>query len=303
MNARRPLWRLAGILFAAALCLGASSCISEGYRVDLKPAEAQEAAAKLKSPPRYRIAALRFISPDQRAPKSGDFSGKVDVFSGGARKDRNTPQDMEQLRRLLSGECRSRFPGLFAPDGETGVPVAVCIDCVMGEENVKLGAFLSGFCTLGTIPGPYSMQFIYKVNVLPCDGAIPQGASLPDTRDCVFEQAGWVSVLSPLGLIPFWGKTDEPPRSFTLSDMERGIAQIRSRSLALMADAVAIELSKRQALLAGVPESSATTALPAPALQPSGGLPAQGSGPSQAPGGGIVAPVAKPSPANDINSL
>jgi len=290
-------------LSAASALLALSSCMSVGYRVDLKTEEGKDAASKLKSPPRYYIAAFSYDSKEARAPKAADFSGHIDPFADKKPEDRNTPRDIDNLRDLVSNECRARYPTLFAADGEMAVPILVLIKAEIGEENATIGPFLSGFCTLGTIPGPFSMQFVYKVNVAPCEGALQAPSQeLPDTRACVFEQAGWVTVFSPLGLIPYWGKTDDPPVSFTMSNMDTGMADFKRRNLALFADAIAIELLKRQPQLAAIaPRPASLLAAPSSIYAaPAGSAPAPA--PSQAPGGGLVAPTSQPQ-SSGINSL
>lgn len=98
------------------------------------------------------------------------------------------------------------YPNLFTDDW-TGVPVAVKIDSKT-DSSMGLAAFLTGFCTLGTIPIPGTDSIKYTVETSLINN---RGERVPAGKVAFeFDKAMWMSVLSPLGLMPIFGISDLP---------------------------------------------------------------------------------------------
>lgn len=270
--------------FCAVLLLAAASCSSEGYRVDLKPQEALAAVKPLQG--KYFISSLRYVKGDEMSPAAGDFFIKdIDAFNYTKDPAGNSPEKIEMLRAALQERCRERFPSVFAADGELAVPVEVSINAHYGDQQM-IGPMICGF-TMGVVPGPFSMEHIYEVSAGPCRpmGAAPSPA-VP-CRKAVYTQVGWAA-LFPTGLIPyFWSETDEKPVCYSISSMAPLLRQISGRTLALLADAIAMEIAAKQKDLAGIPEQIAGPG----AIVYASPLP---SSKTAAPGGGIVAPAQEP---------
>jgi len=98
------------------------------------------------------------------------------------------------------------YPNLFTDDW-TGVPVAVKIDSKT-DSSMGLAAFLTGFCTVGTIPIPGKDSITYTVETSLINN---RGERIPAGKVAFeFDKAMWMSVLSPLGLVPIIGVSDLP---------------------------------------------------------------------------------------------
>lgn len=277
---------------ALTLALALAGCSSEGYRVDLKPAEAQEAVKTAKG--RYFIASLRYLQADEMTPGADDFFiENINAFNYVRDPAANSPQKIERLRAELQRRCQERFPAAFAADGEMAIPVEVSVKAYKGNDQM-IGPMICGF-TMGLIPGPFSMEHIYEVSVGPGSpvGMIPSPAD--PFRKATYTQVGWAA-LFPTGLIPyFWSDTDESPVCYTISNMRPMLRQASGRTLAMISDAIVMQLAAKQRQFEGMPE---VVAGPGSVSMPT----ALDSSKTPAPGGGIIAPKHE-TPAGGLNGL
>ena len=251
-------------------------CATEGYRVDLKPEQAQTAAKAAKG--KYFIASFHYEKSANIAISAGDLTANdINVFNPDTTKD--SPDKIEKLRQVLQATGRARYPAIFAADGEQAIPIEVMIKASKGDEQM-IGPMLCGF-TLGVVPGPFSLEHIYEINVVPYP---PAGAAESFKKVC-YTQAG-SAALFPTGLIGSFSETDDPPMRYMLGNTAPYIQMIQKRTLGLFSDAIVMELVARQAEFAGVPTIAAGQE--SVVFRPSGGV---GSGKLPVvPGGGIVAP-------------
>lgn len=141
--------------------------------------------------------------PDAAARLSGLQFRVAAVEEGGV----STPAGVQGLQQLLG----KGYPQLFSDDVEA-IPLLVRLKTE--ADNNGIGAFLGGFFTLGTIPVPVYTGFAREVGVTPWSGA---GAVLPESvinytrRDHV-----WMTIFSPLGLLPLPGSSDMDRNTATL---------------------------------------------------------------------------------------
>ena len=119
----------------------------------------------------------------------------------------NTPGCVQGLQETMS----KGYPRLFSDDLEA-IPLVVRLKTE--TDNNGVGAFIGGFFTLATLPVPSYTGFAKEVGVTPWSGA---GAVLPEAvirytrRDHI-----WVTVFTPLALIPLPGRSDMDRATGTL---------------------------------------------------------------------------------------
>lgn len=172
-------------LLVAAIALSLAGCMSARGTSTLKevPGAAQ------------RLAGLQF---------------RVMAVEEGATTSQEGAQGLQQ-------QMNQAYPRLFSDDLEA-IPLVVRMKTE--SESNAVGAFISGFFTLGTIPLPSYTGFSREIGVTPWTAA---GAALPESvirytrRDHV-----WVSVFSPLALIPMPGRSDMDRDVGTLFNAESG---------------------------------------------------------------------------------
>ncbi len=125
----------------------------------------------------------------------------------------NTPVGVQGLQQLMS----KGYPQLFSDDLES---IPLVVRQKTETDSNSIGAFIGGFFTLGTLPVPTYTGFAREVGVTPWSGA---GAVLPESvirytrRDHI-----WVTVLSPLALIPMPGRSDMERDTATALSAESG---------------------------------------------------------------------------------
>lgn len=125
----------------------------------------------------------------------------------------NTPGCVQGLQETMS----KGYPELFSDDLEA-IPLLVRLKT--DDDSNGAGAFIGGFFTLGTIPVPVYSGFAKEVGVTPWSGA---GAVLPEsviryTRRDHF----WMTIFTPLGLIPMPGRSDMDRDTGTLLTANTG---------------------------------------------------------------------------------
>jgi len=106
----------------------------------------------------------------------------------------------------LAARSRELYPNVFTDDW-TGLPLEVKID-TKTDSSTGLSAFLTGFCTLGTIPfpGTDSAKINLETSLIGSGGErLPVGKV-----NYEFDKVTWMTVLSPLGLFPVPGFSDLP---------------------------------------------------------------------------------------------
>jgi len=106
----------------------------------------------------------------------------------------------------LAKRSRELYPNLFTDDW-TGLPLEVKTD-TKTDSSMGLSAFLTGFCTLGTIPfpGKDSAKINVETSLIGSGGErLPVGKV-----NYEYDKVMWMTVLSPLGLLPIPGFSDLP---------------------------------------------------------------------------------------------
>lgn len=117
----------------------------------------------------------------------------------------------------LQQQMNQAYPRLFSDDLEA-IPLVVRMKTE--QDNNSVGAVISGFFTLGTIPLPSWTGFSREIGVTPWTAS---GAAMPESvirytrRDHV-----WVTVFTPLALIPMPGRSDMDRDVGTLFNAESG---------------------------------------------------------------------------------
>lgn len=211
-----------------AACLLASGCLSMSFQAGLKPGQAPAADGQT----RYCIVSVHY--EDRSEERSDGLSRSSMIPFSSASKEvwlkENTmggsfpfPANMvwedAALRRDLAALAVSRYPQLFAPDDVPAIPVAVNI---MGQGRVPSWPIALELCTLailgGIFPLPMEDPGDFTVTVAPFADGHTAGPRLPD---CEFRNraAGWITIFTPFGLIPYPGESDAP-QATTVLDLD-----------------------------------------------------------------------------------
>jgi len=139
------------------------------------------------------------------------------------------------LKQHVSG----LYPGLLGNDF-SDIPVYVDVDAKC--SNSEWGAMLTGF-TMGAIPFPVGSEVEYKVHT-----QVPgvNGSTVNETVSFTRTDKLWLTITSPLGLLPVLGRSDLP-RVFIPLDLSGKIAKARSEKLTMDSLTEAVVRSIRQA--------------------------------------------------------
>lgn len=173
-----------------------SGCISQRGITTLQ--EAPNAAGTLAGL-HFRIAEVE--------QKQGTYAG-----AGGS---------VQGLQEMLT----KAYPQLFT-DELDAIPLAVHFKSETDQQIV--GAILTGL-TLGIIPLPAHSGFRMEVGVTPWSES---GAALPESRiNYIRRDHGWMSIFTPLGLIPIPGRSDME-RDTSMAMNEAGMAEYGRKQVA-----------------------------------------------------------------------
>lgn len=174
-----------------------SGCISQRGITTLQ--ETPNAAATL-SGLHFRIAAVE--------QKQGSYAG-----AGGS---------VQGLQEML----KKGYPQLFT-DELDAIPLSVRFQSATDQQIV--GAVVTGL-TLGIIPLPAHSGFRMEVGVTPWSES---GAALPESSiSYIRRDHGWMTIFTPLGLIPIPGRSDMERDTSTILGAETGMVEYAKKQQA-----------------------------------------------------------------------
>jgi len=187
------------IYYGVTFILLASGCSSVRVKTDLVP----ETDAKLKSP-----AGMFYIAGVEYGCDYGDDLPASEAVKAFATDYGN------KLLRLLRKECSARYPLLFLDQENSAIPLFVTVKEVFDYNQSKYLTW--GLCTLLitplVLPAPIDTDRDLTVSAGVWNGAGAHG-SVAVLKKFRREERGWLTVLTPLGLIPVSGTTDFPVES------------------------------------------------------------------------------------------
>ena len=190
--------------FMLLLCvvgsLFGSGCMSSRITTDFKP----EADPELKSPAgKFYVADLKYTYAEITQTDDND-----------------TPPFVAQIERLLLSllreECKERYPALFELDKAKAIPLGVTVKKTFDmHESKTLGWMFGTLLISGTIlPAP-----IHQTEELDLKVCVWTGETGVTTaflqKNFQREFHGWMSLLTPAGLIHMPGESDFPKKSAT----------------------------------------------------------------------------------------
>jgi hypothetical protein len=121
----------------------------------------------------------------------------------------------------LAVRSRKLYPNLFT-DEWTGLPVVIEDHCSQ-DSSMGRAAFLTGFFGLGIIPFPGTEKSSYSVETSLINAP---GERVPAGKvDFEFKKVTWMTVLSPLGLLPVVGPSDLPRDYYNFSNLTENITK------------------------------------------------------------------------------
>lgn len=180
------------MLLCVAGSLLASGCASVRITTNLKP----EANPTLKSPAgMFYVAGLEFFSM-----KRADNSQKTWQEKASERT----------LLPLLRKECIARYPVLFMDDSSTSIPIWVKVRNTTTISHKTAAWMYCSVMLVGLIfpcPGEFDYDIDVTVGLWNGRNGMEKGTIRKSFRN---EAHTWVSLLTPLGLIPVPGKSDFP---------------------------------------------------------------------------------------------
>jgi hypothetical protein len=144
--------------------------------------------------------------------------------------DDPSPQTTETYKKyqrllfpLLRKECVERYPALFANDPASSIPLGLTAENTSTSHDFRTKCWMLGtLMIVGLIlpcPDQRDEDFILKVGVW--TGREDAKASMLQ-KNFRREFHGWVSVLTPLALIPVPGESDLPKASASLFNIHQG---------------------------------------------------------------------------------
>jgi hypothetical protein len=213
-----------------ALCMVGSllvgACASSRIVTDMKPAK----NAELKSPAgTFHVADLKLnLILDDPSPQTTETYKKY----------------QRMLLPLLRKECVERYPALFANDSASSIPLSLTADYTSTSHDFKTKCWM--LCTLTIVglilpcPDQRDEDFILKMGVW--TGREDRQAALLQKK-FRREFHGWVSILTPLALIPIPGESDLPKASASLLNIHQGekiyLQQLASQLATALAETIA----------------------------------------------------------------
>lgn len=236
-------------LCIAGLMAGAG-CQSTRVLTDLKPEQNPELSAPAGT---FYIAELNYSNPVQYTEKA-----------------------QREILAVLRRESVQAYPKLFTENPSGAIPLSVGISYETDTHDFKNMVWMFG-TLLTMLPCPFHMDYEYKTSVkVWTEGS---GLLVPElSKPFRNEMHQWVSLFSPLALIPVPGETDVPKVSGSLFNI--------SRLEKLYYEGFARQVATATAQLVTKADPGFWTAQPqrsAPAvLQPSG---------ASAPAGALVLPT------------
>lgn len=205
------------LLCATVLLCG--GCLSARMTTDLMP---QSDPALTSAAGKFHIAGVKFTAP-----------GVAD----------NIIMTRErELLPLLQRECAARYPGLFAEQSTASIPLGVQVHVATDMHSGKtVGWMLGTLMMAGLIfPCPGQVEEAISVSAEVWNGGenmrgVPAGTAFHT------DYHSWVTLLTPLGLIPIPGKSDVPKMSGTVFDVAK-YEQMYLRQLAEQTATVTAQL-------------------------------------------------------------
>jgi len=127
----------------------------------------------------------------------------------------------------LAARSREVYPDLFT-DEWAGLPVVVKTD-TSSDSSIDRSAFLTGFFGLGIIPFPGTEKTSYSVETSLIDS---MGERIPAGKvDFEFKKVQWMTVLSPLGMMPVAGPSDIPRDYFNIFNITENASKAYNREI------------------------------------------------------------------------
>ncbi len=176
--------RLSLLIYSALLIMMFSGCGTSRYYSTLPPSGEKD----------LNIGAARFSLVDLNF-KYTRTGTPIDKYS----------EWME--KKDYDARARALYPKVFSDDF-TALPVLVEVNASYDDSSLQRAAMFTGLLTLGVIPfpGTASRGFAVQTDVLDAGGEF----LARDKKEFEFNQVMSMSVIGPLGLIPFPGKSDLP---------------------------------------------------------------------------------------------
>jgi hypothetical protein len=231
------------LFFCVAACLMGSGCMSSRVTTDLKPGKDPSLTAPGGT---FYIANVKLVSS---TPQMAQSYGKLEP----------------RLLKLLRKESMERYPSLFVSDSTYALPLGVEVEITTTMHNLKTVVWMYGTLLIcGTIlPAPGDTDEDLTVNTYVWSGR-SDSYSATIQQNFRRENHTWVTLLTPIALIPIPGETDFPKVSGSLFNMQ----SMEDAYLQQLAPQIATALAK----MVAAKEADFWTAQPrwnnAPALTP-----------------------------------
>jgi len=197
------------VIFYLAVCM--TGCASYKYNATVPRAISLESFA----PVQFRVAEVDGLMSEQ---ERGMISSVIAMrnrqanswMNAGGQKtlinaDHLIPEIEKGKADLLNETLIKRYPTLFSA-GKNAIPVRIQMKQEM--ENSVASTMLIGLCTLGLLPAPLKITTDISVETVILLSAERSALRLPD-RKAQLKITGWMTVYSPLGLIPFPGEGEK----------------------------------------------------------------------------------------------
>ncbi len=199
------------VMFLAILLL-CSGCASYKYRATIPSVLSPERF----TPVQFRVVEVNGLMNDQERAMIGSMiamrnrqaQSVFNKMTGQTKRpfelERIMPEIEKKKTELLSETLTRKYPHLFS-SGKDAVPLRV--DMTQENDTSVVSTMIIGLCTLGLLPAPLKIthDISMKTSILqPPDSS---ELRIPPQKGRL-KINGWMTVYSPLGLIPFPGKGD-----------------------------------------------------------------------------------------------
>jgi hypothetical protein len=238
------------IAFSVLGSLLVSGCASSRMLTDMKPAQ----NAELKSPAgTFYVADLKFILLlDDPSPQVTETYKKY----------------QRMLLPLLKKECVERYPALFSNEPQSSIPLTVTAETTSTSHDSKTMCWMFGTLMIVGLILPCPDQRDEDITLKTGIWTGRENLQTPMLqKNFRREIHGWVSLLTPLGLIEFPGESDLPKASASLFNIHAGeqiyLQQLASQLATALAETITAkdtEFWKSQPLSG--PSSTLSPALP-----------------------------------------
>ena len=261
-----------GMIMVISLWFVGFGCMSYSYRSDVDAAAAKAAVRGARG--KYCIAAFSCSRQTEMylllaiKNATGGWHVAADEL------------DRELITKRLNDLCHTRYPELFAANGDAAVPLSVELT-LNGDQNTgkTLAYSIPAFMTMTIFPVMAVQEFNGQVRVKPLNAAVSSNTS----RSFVSKDWMEASVFSPLGLIYF---PETPTRPITRGIMLDNDVLMSIQTEPLI-DVIALEVAGHDREYAQLSSQPAGDRMEKSGKSDSVNPTASG----KAPGGGVVAPV------------